>query len=192
MPAMTRTTKAKSNRCATDLLGAEHTTSEAVYLPVRKVFSCPKFKVLDVGRAYPQGWPQRFGVVFKPHVHLADLTSRRMVSEFPEGIKTTTPFTTTTPATGNPGTLPTQPPTTSNTVLARMLHTRIIGRAYPAPAVDPLARQQDIENALSMALHLVRTSDTPESLQRATGRAIRVASMLKQACTEANSRAVTA
>jgi hypothetical protein len=195
MPAMTRTTKAKSNRCATDLLGAEYTTSEAVYLPVRKVFSCPKFKVLDVGRAYPQGWPQRFGVVFKPHVHLADLNSRQMVFEFPEGIKTMTPFTTTTLATGNPGTLPTLVITKSSTALGRLLHTRM-AQCVPlalAPAkVDPLARQQAIENALSMALHLVRTSDTPESLQRATGRAIRAASMLKQACTEINSRAATA
>lgn len=47
---------------------------------------------------------------------------------------------------------------------------------------DPLARQQSIENALSSALHLVRNNDTPEALQRATGRAIRAASLLKQQC----------
>lgn len=57
----------------------------------------------------------------------------------------------------------------------------------PRPPCDPLARQQAIENALSVALHLVRTSDTTEALLRATGRAIRAASLLKQACTEANS-----
>ncbi len=58
----------------------------------------------------------------------------------------------------------------------------------PTPQNDPLARQQAIENALSMALHLVRTSDSTAALQRATGRAIRAASMMKQACAE--SRAV--
>jgi hypothetical protein len=188
MPAMTHTTTAKSNRCATVLTGASYTTSEASYLYVNEIFSCPKFKVLDVGRAYPQGWSQRFGAVTRPHVHLADLVSRRMVSEFPEGIKTMTPFTT-TPATGIPGTLPTPVTTRSSTALGRLLHTRMAQCEPLAPAkVDSLTRQQAIENALSMALYLVRTSDTPESLHRATGRAIRAASMLKQACTEASTQ----
>ena len=43
---------------------------------------------------------------------------------------------------------------------------------------SPLIRQQAIENALSMALHHVRHGDT----HAAVGRAIRAASMLKQAC----------
>ena len=86
--------------CASIHIGAEYTTSEAVSLPVSKVFSCPKFMVLYVGRAYPQGWPQRFGVVTRPHVHLVVLVSRRMVSEFPEGIKTMTHVPITTPKTG--------------------------------------------------------------------------------------------
>ena len=54
---------------------------------------------------------------------------------------------------------------------------------------SPLARQQAIENALSMALYHVRQSDTPHSIQLATGRAIRAASMLKQACAEATTHA---
>ena len=58
----------------------------------------------------------------------------------------------------------------------------------PTPQTDPLARQAAIENALSMALYLVRTSDSTAALQSATGRAIRAASMMKQACAE--SRAV--
>ena len=129
--------------------GASNTTSEAVYLPVSKVFSCPKFMVLDVGRAYPQGWPQRFGVVTKPHVHLVVLVSRRMVSEFPEGIKTMTHVNTiTTPKTGN---------------------------------TSPLTRQQAIENALSLALFHIRKGDT----HQAVAKSIRAASMLKQACAEA-------
>jgi hypothetical protein len=128
------------------LPGAEYTTSEAVHLPVSKVFSCPKFKVLDVGRVYPQGWPQRFGVVFKPHVHPVDLNNQRMVSEFPEGIKTMT-----------------------------------------TPATTPeITRQQAIENALSSALYFIRQPHSTTALQAATGRAMRAATMLKQACTESS------
>lgn len=49
---------------------------------------------------------------------------------------------------------------------------------------SPLTRQQAIESALSDALHLVRTTGTQQGIQLATGRAIRAASMLKQACAE--------
>jgi hypothetical protein len=45
---------------------------------------------------------------------------------------------------------------------------------------SPLARQQAIENALSMALYHARHGE----IHAATGRAIRAASMLKQACAE--------
>ena len=47
-----------------------------------------------------------------------------------------------------------------------------------------LTRQQEIENALSMALYHVRHCDSLHGLQAATSRAIRAASMLKQACAE--------
>ena len=57
--------------------------------------------------------------------------------------------------------------------------------ALTSPVLTTIARQQAIENALSAALHLVRTTDTAEGYSKATGRAIRAASMLKQACTEA-------
>ena len=86
----------------------------------------------------------------------------------------TTVNTTTTP-TSTPGTSPSHP---AFTVFSRIIRDRI------APKVDPLARQQAIENALSTALHYLRTDSSPASIQRATGRAIRAASMLKQACTE--------
>lgn len=49
-----------------------------------------------------------------------------------------------------------------------------------------IARHAAIENALSTALFHIRKPHTNESLQAATGRAIRAASMLKQACTEAS------
>ena len=48
-----------------------------------------------------------------------------------------------------------------------------------------LARQQAIENALTTALYFIRLPNTdPATLRAATGRAIRAASMLKQACAE--------
>ena len=49
---------------------------------------------------------------------------------------------------------------------------------------SPLARQQAIENALTTALYFIRLPSTESGLRAATGRAIRAASMLKQACAE--------
>ena len=71
----------------------------------------------------------------------------------------------------------------AQTMLGKVLQFRVKPR--PAP-VEPVARQQAIENHLSAALHLVRTTNTTEGYSKAVGRAIRAASMLKQACTEAN------
>lgn len=51
--------------------------------------------------------------------------------------------------------------------------------------VPGIARQQAIENALSMALYWVRHSEHPGHLHAATVRASRAASMLKQACADA-------
>lgn len=55
-----------------------------------------------------------------------------------------------------------------------------------AAPLGTVARQQAIENALSMALHYIRTTDTQHGIQAATGKAIRAVAMLKQACTELN------
>jgi hypothetical protein len=85
----------------------------------------------------------------------------------------------TTPATGNPGARPTLP---AFTKIGRILHDRVAHR--PASKADPLARQQAIENALSMALWHIRRDSTPATVRAATGRAIRAVSMLKQACAE--------
>ena len=49
---------------------------------------------------------------------------------------------------------------------------------------SPLTRQQAIENALSMALFHIRHGDGLKGIQAATAKAIRAASMLKQACAE--------
>lgn len=86
-----------------------------------------------------------------------------------------------TPIAGTPGTLPTP---LSHTTMGRLLHKRLAAPTWTTP-IDPAARQAAIENALSMALWHVRNGDTAQALQAATGRAIRAASLLKQACTEA-------
>ena len=49
---------------------------------------------------------------------------------------------------------------------------------------SPLARHQAIENALSMALFHIRKGDTQHDIYSAMAKAIRAASLLKQACTE--------
>lgn len=57
--------------------------------------------------------------------------------------------------------------------------------------LDGIARQQQIENALSAALHLVRhSSPTPAVLQVATARAVRAATLLKHACECINPQAI--
>ena len=50
--------------------------------------------------------------------------------------------------------------------------------------LSPLTRQQAIENALSMALFHIRHGDGIKGIHAATAKAIRAASMLKQACAE--------
>lgn len=49
---------------------------------------------------------------------------------------------------------------------------------------SPIAQQQAIENALSMALYHVRNGDTNDAIRDATAKAARAMSMLKQACSE--------
>ena len=71
--------------------------------------------------------------------------------------------------------------TTVNTITTPKMGT--LG-STPAISTSSIARQQAIENALSTALYFIRQPHTDQTLQAATGRAIRAASMLKQACTE--------
>ena len=56
--------------------------------------------------------------------------------------------------------------------------------ASPAPALQAhtVERQQAIENALAMALFYVRHGSDLDAMRNATAKAIRAASMLKQAC----------
>lgn len=92
---------------------------------------------------------------------------------------------TTTPTPGNHFKGHAPKTTAAKTVFGRMLHKRLTAPTWSTP-IDPAARQAAIENALSMALWHIRHADTAQALQAATGRAIRAASMLKQACTEAS------
>ena len=61
----------------------------------------------------------------------------------------------------------------------------------PTPAAAPtgtsptISQQQRIENALSLALWHIRQDEQPGNIHRATCRAVRAATLLKQACTEA-------
>lgn len=109
----------------------------------------------------------------------------------------TTVNTTPTPKAAPLGNLPA---ITSNTTLGRLLHTRILRRRYPAlttpkpttTSPSQIERQQAIENALSMALYYIRTADTQHAIQAATSKAIRAASLLKQACAELATSGVAA
>lgn len=92
----------------------------------------------------------------------------------------------TTPTPGNPTTGHAPTLTAAQTAFGQMLRLRGKRRPRSPLLVDPLARTQAIENALSMALWHVRHDTGTDAIQAATGRAIRAASMLKQACTEAN------
>ena len=69
--------------------------------------------------------------------------------------------------------------------LVQLARTAIDARDKPrTEPLESIERQQAIENALSAALWHVRHNDSVESLQCATGRAIRAVAMLKQSCAE--------
>jgi hypothetical protein len=91
-----------------------------------------------------------------------------------------------TPIVGNVTTGHAPAPSPAQTALGQMLSLRIKRELRLPLPVDPLARHIAIENALSMALWHVRHSTDTTSLHAATGRAIRAASMLKQACAESS------
>ena len=58
----------------------------------------------------------------------------------------------------------------------------VIASRAPAPQTHGVERQQAIENALSMALYHIRRGSDLDAMRNATAKAIRAASMLKQAC----------
>jgi len=74
------------------------------------------------------------------------------------------------------------------TMFGHIQHRRTVLSIHPkvpavAPAPTPVQRQQEIENALSMALWHIRQANTT-GIHAATVKAIRAVSMLKQACEE--------
>lgn len=66
------------------------------------------------------------------------------------------------------------------------VHSSAQSPAFSTGKTDGIARQQAIENALSLALYHVRNGDTIDAIRTATAKAIRAASMLKQACSESS------
>lgn len=64
------------------------------------------------------------------------------------------------------------------------VHTAALSPAFPTVKPDGIARQQAIENALCLALYYIRENESPQNIHAATVRAVRAASMLKQACAE--------
>ena len=143
------------------LPGASHTTEYAGNLPDSEVFSRPEFKDGSIfGCVYGFGagsvYPQgRQHGVF----HVTKPSSTRCPSQAASGFQSQYGAETMTKVNT------TTTPALGNT--------------------SPLTRQQAIESALSDALHLVRTTGTQHGIHAATGRAIRAASLLKQACSEA-------
>jgi hypothetical protein len=165
--------------------GAENTVSEPeVYTATLSAVSLrPKFMVLDVKVLPIRKDGSMAGSMFSPPSRPFCVPEKRpewLFKSQPGAETMTTVNTPTTPKTGNPGTKPTLP---AFTQIGRILRDRVVHR--PPPKLDPIERQQAIENALSAALWHVRKESNPAALQAATGRAIRAASMLKQACAEA-------
>lgn len=64
------------------------------------------------------------------------------------------------------------------------VHSPALSPAFGTGKTDGIARQQAIENALSLALYYIRENESPSNIHAATVKAVRAASMLKQACTE--------
>ena len=140
--------------------GAEHTIDNAGNLPDSEVFSRPEF--LDVALRHVK--VLGLGVVNRKVTSMAlsmcsnpappAIGLNTVASGFQSHNGARTMTTANTPTT----------PATGNTSL--------------------LARHQAIENALSMALFHIRKGDTQQDIHAATSKAIRAASLLKQACTE--------
>lgn len=164
--------------------GARHTTKSAGDLSDNEVFSRPNTSVLGLGTVNRKATGTTDFVCLNP-VPPNDLDSQRAGFQSQSGAKTMTiASNTATPTLGNLSTGHAPQSTPARTAIGELLRVRVKRPPPPTP-IDPLARHQSIENALSMALWHVRHGTGTDAIQAATGRAIRAASMLKQACTEA-------
>ena len=154
--------------CAAFTPGARHATKQAGDLPDSEGFSCPKFTVLGLGTVNREATGSTCFECLNPFPP-NDLDSQRVDFQSRQGAKTMTKVI---------------------TFSSLSTGTRVQSNARintPTPA-----QQATIENTLSMALWNVRHGTGTQAMQAATGRAIRAASMLKQACTEANTNEVAA
>ena len=68
--------------------------------------------------------------------------------------------------------------------VCQIASTRPTGPQAVIHADDPIAWHQTIENALSMALHLVRNHQTPKDLQAATAKAVLACDLLQRQFTQ--------
>ena len=156
-----RTGKGAAKGCATVLFGARHTTKQAGNLPDSEVFSRSEF---DAGLTFQGSDGYGAGSAYpqgrQHNLFSVDIPSSTLRPIQPHGGLSVQQGTKTM--------------TTVNTIT-----TPKTGNTAT------LARQQAIENALTTALYFIRLPNTdPAALRAATGRAIRAASMLKQACAE--------
>ena len=149
--------------------GASHTTDNAGNLPDSEVFSRLKFRdglnfqgiySFGAGSVYPQG--RQHGVI-----HVTKPSPTRCPSQVASGFQSRNGAKTMSMV---------------NTITTPKVAS--LGNT-PAFSASIIARQQEIENALSTALYFIRLPLTESGLKAATGRAIRAASMLKQACSDA-------
>ena len=139
--------------------GASNTTKLAGNLPDNEVFLRPELASAGLSRLHDFG---RDGLVRKAGrmTNFMLLTSRPPVARS----KATSGF---------------------QSQLGARTMTKVNTPTTPANGnTSTLARQQAIENALSMALFHIRHGDTQQGIRAATAKAIRAASLLKQACTE--------
>jgi hypothetical protein len=74
----------------------------------------------------------------------------------------------------------------TNPRVGTRVHSSAHSTECPNGKTDGIARQQAIENALSLALYYIRENESPGNIHAATVKAVRAASMLKQACAESN------
>lgn len=154
-------------RCDTVIPGASNTTKLAGNLPDSEVFSRPEFASAGPSRLHGFG---RDG---------ANRKAARMTNFMFETSRP--PVARSNAASGFQSQLGAKAMTTVNTTTTPKAAT--LGNS-PALSPSSIARQQAIENALTTALYFIRLPSTESGLRAATGRAIRAASMLKQACAE--------
>ena len=161
----------------------KNTTSEAVAAPTESgVLSCPNS---GAGRGLSAAVPHGFGwggptrkdgraasdAFLTPHPPYA-LKNANGGFVTPEGAETM--------PTGNITTTPTM----GNSPASTKFGLTLSAAKRPSHSRDRLATQQAIENHLSAALFHVRHADGSEGFHVAVGRAIRAASLLKQACVD--------